>query len=57
MMVGFASRMTNSSAEGHRWSEVFWLVLRVVFGLGCAIGGFCGQFRGGLCGWLGVLGW
>ena len=33
---------------------VFWLVLGVVFGLGCASGGFCGWFGGGLCGWLGV---
>ena len=29
---------------------VFWLVLGVVFGLGCAAGGFCGRFRGDLCG-------
>ena len=26
---------------------VFWFILRVVFGLKCAVGGFCGQFRGG----------
>jgi len=29
---------------------VFWLVLGVVFGLGCAAGGFCGRFKGDLCG-------
>ena len=35
---------------------VFWFVLRVVFGLRC-VAGFCGQLRGSLYGWLGVLGW
>jgi len=29
---------------------VFLLVLGVVFGLGCASGGFCGRFAGGLYG-------
>ena len=29
---------------------VLWSVLGVVFGLGCAMDGFCGRFRGDLCG-------
>ena len=29
---------------------VFWFVPKVVFSIGCVVGGFCCRFRDGLCG-------